>query len=241
MRRVLIVIPSFNEARALPGLLAELHRVATTLPQQIELLVIDDCSSDATREVALANGARCIRLSSNLGIGGAVQTGLRVALSEGFDAAVLVDGDGQHLPAALGPLLAALEGTNAPDLVIGSRFLRATGWQSSSARRLGKRWLSFVLNTFCGVRVTDPTSGFRAFGPRALQLFARSFPYDFPEPESLSMARMAGLRHTEVAVEMRARATGQSSIGGLVPLYYMTKVTLAVLLSRVRNARSLRA
>ncbi len=241
MRRALIVIPSFNEARALPGLLAELHRVATTLPQQLELLVIDDSSSDETGEVALAHGARCIRLGSNLGIGGAVQTGLRVALAEGFDCAVQVDGDGQHLPSDLGPLLAALEGPDAPDLVVGSRFLRATGWQSSSARRLGKRWLSFVLNTFCDVRVTDPTSGFRAFGPRALQLFSRSFPYDFPEPESLSMARMAGLRHLEVPVEMRARATGQSSIGGLVPLYYMTKVTLAVLLSRVRNARRLRA
>jgi glycosyltransferase involved in cell wall biosynthesis len=237
-RRLLIVIPCLNEWRSLPALAAELRALAKARPEPTELLVIDDGSSDGTAAAASALGLRAVRLCSNLGIGGAVQTGLRVALAEGFDCAAQLDGDGQHPAEELPALLARLDGPDAPDLVVGSRFLRRSGFQSTPARRVGIRWLSLVLRLFAGVRSTDPTSGFRVYGPRALRLFDWKYPYDYPEPETLALASRAGLTIVEEPVSMRARSAGQSSIRGLGAGYYMLKVTLAILLDLVRNARA---
>ena len=228
--RVLAIVPSFNEERALPGVLAELSALG------IDALVIDDGSTDRTSEVARSNGARVVRLCTNLGIGGAVQTGLRAAFEEKYDCAVQVDGDGQHDPSQVPALLARI---SEADLIVGSRFLEGSGFQSTPMRRAGKGWLGLVLRVFAGVRVTDPTSGFRAFGPRAIALFQRTFPYDYPEPESLSIARAAGLRVLEVPVRMRERQGGSSSIRGLVPGWYMLKVTAAVILDLFRARREL--
>jgi glycosyltransferase involved in cell wall biosynthesis len=232
--RVLVVIPSLNEEKALPALLAELRELASRLPHQIETLVVDDGSHDGTVAVARSHGARVVSLCSNLGIGGAVQTGLRVAHAEGFDCAVQLDGDGQHSPADLPALL---DRAGDADLVVGSRYLRTEGFQSTLLRRAGKTWLSRVLRIFCGVSVTDPTSGFRLFGPRALAVFYRVFPYDFPEPEVLAIARSNGLRIAEVPVTMRERQGGRSSIQGLLTVYYVLKVTAAIILDLLRARR----
>lgn len=236
-RRVLIVIPSFNEQTAMPALIAELREVARGLPDALEFVVIDDGSSDATAAVALEQGVRVVRLCSNLGIGGAVQTGLRLAHQESFDCAVQVDGDGQHPARDLGKMLAHLDDSPAPDLIVGSRYLEGAGFQSTPLRRLGKTWLSWVLRLSVGLRVTDPTSGFRVFGRRALAVFQSTFPYDFPEVEALSIARLAGLRVVEVPVEMRERQGGQSSIQGLLTAYYVLKVTAALIIDVVRGRR----
>lgn len=239
---MLAVVPCLNEEQALPALLGRLREVAAAWtagadPDRLEVLVVDDGSVDRTAEVARAHGARVARLSRNLGIGGAVQTGLKLAARQGYDCAVQIDGDGQHPPAELPRLLDAARGPAGADLVVGSRFLDPVdrdAWRSTWLRRLGIAWLALVLRVVTGLRSTDPTSGFRVYGRRALALFADNYPYDFPEPESLALARAMDLRVVEVAVRMQARQGGASSIRGLATAYYMVKVTLAVVLTYVR-------
>ncbi len=237
--RLLVIIPAFNEQEALGGLLAELQALAATkLGVDLEMVVVDDGSTDRTPEVALEGGARLLRLCRNLGIGGAVQAGLQLAHRERFDFAVQIDGDGQHPPTELHRLLEAARAATGPDLVIGTRYgLVKDGFQSTALRRLGSSWLRWILRLVTRLRVTDPTSGFRLYGARALRLFSETYPYDFPEPESLAMARAAGLVVTEVPVTMRERQGGRSSISGYKSVYYMLKVTIAVVLAYARTPR----
>jgi glycosyltransferase involved in cell wall biosynthesis len=231
--RVLIIIPAFNEQTALGGLLAELRALAPG-PAELTTVVVDDGSSDRTAEVAREGGARVLELCGNLGIGGAVQSGLRLAAREGFDYAIQVDGDGQHPPSELARLLEAATTTPAPDLLVGTRYRDKDNFRSTVLRRLGSWWLKLVLRVVARVRISDPTSGFRLYGPRALKLFDETYPYDYPEPESLAIARANGLVLAEVPVTMRERQGGTSSIAGLFTLYYMFKVTLAIVLSYIR-------
>lgn len=233
--RLLIVIPALNEQKTLGSLLDEIAAIRPQIPHTLDAVVVDDGSTDRTAAIALERGFRVLRLCRNLGIGGAVQAGLRLAFTEAFDCAIQIDADGQHPPDQIGRLLAELTAAAAPDLVVGSRRLKFQGYQSTALRRLGQAWLRFWLLVVCRVRVTDPTSGFRLYGPRALRLFQRSYPYDYPEPESLAVARAFGLSVTETAVEMRPRLGGQSSIGGLKSIYYMAKVTLAIALVYARS------
>jgi hypothetical protein len=235
--RLLVIVPAYNEQEALGGLLAELRALAARGPElgaAVESVVVDDGSSDRTAEVARAGGARLLLLCRNLGIGGAVQSGLRLAYREGFDLAVQIDGDGQHPPSELPRLLAVARGTSPPDLVVGTRYRDpAGGFRSTRLRRIGSTWLRGILRVV-GVRVTDPTSGFRLYGRRALALFDETYPYDYPEPESLAVARAAGLTVAEVPVTMRERQGGRSSISPLASIYYMLKVTIAVALAYLR-------
>lgn len=223
--RVVAVIPALNEARSLPGVLGALRAAAPG----VDACVVDDGSTDATAEVAARLGATVLRLPVNLGIGGAVQAGFLHARARGYDVAVQLDGDGQHDPAFLAALLAPIEGGEA-DLVIGSRFLEGGGFRSTALRRAGIRYLSWFLRARCGVRVTDPTSGFRAAGPRAVELFSARYPSDYPEPEAVALAHRAGLRVVEVPARMVERAHGSSSITFLRSLYYLVKVSLALVL-----------
>lgn len=231
--RVMVVIPAYNEEQALGALLDEFR----ALPASADVLVpvvVDDGSTDRTTTVAHAGGARVLRLCRNLGIGGAVQSGLRLAHREDFDAAVQMDGDGQHPPAELGRLLAAAREHDAPDVIVGTRYRDKSNFRSTPMRRLGSWWLRMLLRVLAGLELSDPTSGFRVYGPRALRLFDETYPYDFPEPESLAVARVAGLTVSEVPVTMRERQGGVSSIAGLNSIYYMFKVTIAVVLTYVR-------
>lgn len=239
--RLLLIIPAFNEQASLGGLLAEIKALPTQAGVQIEAVVVDDGSSDRTQEVARAHGARVLRLCRNLGIGGAVQAGIQLAHREGFDAAVQMDGDGQHPPAELQKLLAPVTGGDAPDLVVGTRYRDgASQFRSTVLRRLGSAWLRGILRLVTRLRISDPTSGFRLYGARALRLFSDTYPYDFPEPESLAMARAAGLAVIEVPIAMRERQGGQSSISGYTSIYYMFKVTVAVVLAYLRTNRRAR-
>jgi glycosyltransferase involved in cell wall biosynthesis len=236
--RLLVIIPAFNEQDALGGLLGEINALPVDPGVERQTVVVDDGSADRTTAVARAHGARLLRLCRNLGIGGAVQAGLQLAHREGFDAAVQIDGDGQHPPGELHRLLAAARGGDAPDLVVGTRYGDgAGGFRSTALRRLGSWWLCGLLRLVTRMQVTDPTSGFRLYGARALRLFADTYPYDFPEPEALAMARAAGLRVAEVQVTMRERQGGQSSISAGTSMYYMLKVTVAVVLAYLRTRR----
>ncbi len=229
--RVLAIVPAYNEARSLPAVLGTLHAKAP----DCDVCVVDDGSTDGTGEVARRHGATVLANPFNLGIGGAVQAGYLWARDRGYDAAVQIDGDGQHDPGYIAAAIAPVREGRA-DLVIGSRFLEPGGFRSTSLRRSGIRYLSWLLRLRCGARVTDPTSGFRAAGRRAIELFAGQYPPDYPEPESVALATRRGLRVAEVPVRMEPRTHGESSITAWRTLYYLVKVTLALLLLPVVRA-----
>lgn len=228
---MLVLIPALDEAKALATLLPELRR---TLPDA-KLAVIDDGSTDETAEVAAALADHLLRLPFNVGIGGAVQTGFRFALERRARLVVRVDGDGQHPPAEIARLLEPIAAGEA-DLVVGSRFITADGFRSSGSRRLGIWLLASLTRLLLRQPISDPTSGFWAAGPRAIELLASQLPHDYPEVENRVAAHRAGLRVLEVPVSMAPRRTGRSSIGPLDAVYYMIKVLIASLIDFTRPA-----
>jgi glycosyltransferase involved in cell wall biosynthesis len=236
--RTLVVVPAYNEEGAIGGVIADLH---AELPDA-DVLVVDDGSTDHTADEA-RRGVRpghtlmVARLSANLGIGGAVQTGLRYALRHGYDRVVQVDGDGQH-PASSARAVLERIGAGA-DIAVGSRFTRgAQGFASTAMRRTGISVISWALRLLGGPSVLDTTSGLRAFSRRAVSLLASRYPSDFPEPESLLIAHRAGQRIEEVPVSMAARAHGASSITLLGSAFYMLRVLLGLTLFRASGMRS---
>ena len=197
--------------------------------------MIDDASTDETAAVAGDAGATVLKLPFNVGIGGAVQTGFRYALAEGYEIAVRLDGDGQHDASELGKLLAPLERGEA-DLVIGSRFVDGgSSYRPPFARRLGIRIFARLVSLLCRQRVTDTTSGFVALDRVGIELFAAEYPHDYPEVEATLVALRSGLRLSQVQVYMRERETGSSSITFLRSLYYIVKVMLALLVASLRR------
>lgn len=224
--KVLVIVPAYNEAGNLEKVVTDLRSAS------VDFVVIDDGSTDGTEDLLVDLGAPHVVLCQNLGIGGAMQVGYKYALRSGYDVAVQFDGDGQHDASCFGVLLAPLASGEA-DLVVGSRFLGGENrFKSSFARRVGIRCLSFVLKLVTGERVLDVTSGFRAANREVMGMFARSYPVDYPEPESLAVVLASGLRVAEVPVVMHERAEGVSSIkGGFSAFYYMVKVGTAILFS----------
>ncbi len=233
--RVVVIVPAYNEARNLPALAEALRRHAP----DCDVCVVDDGSADDTARVAAGLGLTVLRVPINLGIGGAVQTGYLWAEEHDYDVAIQVDGDGQHDPSYIPALLRPIVEGRA-DLVVGSRFLEPGGFRSTLLRRVGIRYLSWFLRLRCGARVTDPTSGFRAAGRSAIELFARLYPSDYPEPESAAIAVRSGLRVAEVPVRMTERASGRSSIRWSGTLYYLVKVSLALVFLPARSGASAR-
>ena len=226
--RVLIIVPAFNEARSLPTLIG---RLASLYPHY-DIAVINDGSTDGTAEAVRKTNARLVSLPCNLGIGGAVQTGLRIARNESYDIAVQVDGDGQTPPDQVHLLVDTIRRSGC-DVAIGSRFLTRTGYQSTLGRRLGIQFFSVWLSAICHTRITDVTSGFRAMNRRAIDLLSRHYAEDYPEVEAILVAHRAALRICEVSVDMLARAEGASSIGGLRSIAYMFKVSPAILMCSI--------
>jgi glycosyltransferase involved in cell wall biosynthesis len=229
--RGIAVVPALDEERAIAGVIDEIR----THDAALEIVVVDDGSSDRTAHVARTAGARVLRLPFNLGIGGAVQTGFRYAYENEFELAVRVDGDGQHDPAQLGAVIEPVLRGDA-DIVVGSRYLSPTGgYRSSVPRRLGIRILARTVSRLTGQRITDPTSGFQALNRKALALFAADYPHDYPEVEALVLLLRHRLRLQEVPIEMRPRAEGRSSIRTLSSGYYMVKVLLALFVGSFRR------
>ena len=231
LRRVAIV-PARNEEGAVAGVVAELR----AFDPGLEVVVIDDGSTDGTARVAEAAGATVVRHPFNLGIGGAVQTGFRYALEHGVDVAVRLDGDGQHDPAELPGLLEPLLAGEA-DIVVGSRFAAGpSAYRVPLARRIGIRLFSRIVSLLVRQRVTDTTSGFQAANRLAIRLFAADYPHDYPEVEATVMVVRHRLRLKEVPARMRERSTGRSSITALRSVYYMVKVLLAIFVGLFRRS-----
>jgi len=226
--RILLIIPCYNEQKSIRALLKEI----SDLNQGLEVLVVDDGSRDDTF-VNAQSLSPTVRHIQNLGIGGAVQTGIKYAQRHGFDFCVQIDGDGQHPPGQIAKLLEAYK-ENPTEIIVGSRFLNNDTFRSTWYRRLGSRIIAFALNNlFSDCRVTDPTSGLRLMNRRAIQLFASYYPHDFPEPISLAWALRAKMTVQEVPVEMRARGHGQSSITGIKPVAYIFRVIGYIMLTRL--------
>lgn len=228
MNKVLIIIPAYNEEKSIERVV---DNIINNYPQY-DYIVVNDGSKDATRDICKKRGYQYLNLSINLGIGGAVQTGYKYAKDKGYDIAVQIDGDGQHDIAYLEKILTLFENEEA-DIVIGSRFIDKEGFQSSTTRRAGIKILSTLIFVCTGCKIKDVTSGFRAVNKRFIDIYSQYYPTDYPEPEAIVAAVMHKGRIKECPVIMHERKQGKSSINFLKSIYYMIKVSLAIVICRV--------
>ncbi|MHB1391303.1 MAG: glycosyltransferase family 2 protein [Thermoleophilia bacterium] len=227
--RVLVIIPAHNEADSLAKVIADIRSALVC-----DIVVVDDGSTDETAAIAMRESVELLSLPFNLGIGSTMQTGYQFGFREGYDIAVQTDGDGQHeagyIPALIEPIV-----KSESEFVVGSRYLADTGYSGSRGRRAGTAMFSKLLSLIMRQRLTDATSGFRAMNRDLIAIFARDYPRDYPEVEALLQSHMAGFRVKEIAVAMRQRGGGRSSINNFRSLYYMVKVLLALLVVASRR------
>lgn len=226
----LVIIPAYNEGENVETIVNEVVKKA----KDFDYVVINDCSTDDTKMICDKYKYNHIDLPINLGIGGAVQTGYRYAYMEGYDLAVQVDGDGQHDPEFLNQMAEFLEKNDA-DMVIGSRFIDKKGFQSSGTRRIGIKYFTILIKILTGKTITDPTSGLRMVNRDIMKVFAYDYPKDYPEPESVVSILCKKKKVEEIPVIMRERSGGVSSISLKKSVYYMIKVSLAILIERIRK------
>jgi glycosyltransferase involved in cell wall biosynthesis len=228
----LAVVPAYNEAATVGTVI---RQVRESRPD-VDVLVVDDGSTDATAPEARAAGAAVARLPFNLGIGGAVQAGFTYALEHGYDRMVQIDGDGQHDPGELVRLEAVMDDHPGVDMVCGSRFLSPElRYPAPISRRTGIHVFAFLLSRIVRQPVSDPTSGFRLYNRRAIALFARDYPHDYPEVEAVLMLHHHRLTMRETPVRMFERGGGRSSIRSGKSAYYMIKVLLALFVGLARR------
>ncbi len=220
---LMVIVPAYNEA----GAVGEVVREVRETMAGVRVLVIDDCSEDATVSVARAAGAEVLPLPHHLGLGGCVQAGYKLAFELGYDYVIRVDGDGQHAPQDIPRILDALK-TSGCEMVIGSRYAGGATAPTSWARGLGIRFFRLVLRPILGRPVHDPTSGFVGVNRAALELFTRSFPLEYPEIEALVVLQRKAFRFLEVPCQTRPRLAGRSTITALKSLYYIVHVLLGV-------------
>jgi glycosyltransferase involved in cell wall biosynthesis len=227
----LVISPAFNEEKSIGSVLSEIKKFCP----DFDIVVVDDGSTDRTAEVArTVPGVSVISLPINLGIGGAVQTGFIFGRRRGFDLAVQVDADGQHKPAEVPRLLEPIF-LNQADVTIGSRFMEKGMYRGLAFRKWGIRLFSLTNRLLLGERITDSTSGFRAYNQKAIEILSLDYPDDYPEPEAIYILKRRGLIIKEVPVEMAGRKAGRSSIGLLESIYYMVKVFLAIFVLTLRK------
>lgn len=229
--KILVIIPAYNEEDSIERVIGE---VRANMPQS-DVLVVNDGSTDETSARGRKSGAIVMDMPFNLGIGGAVQGGYKYAHEKGYGIAIQVDGDGQHDPKEIPKLVAVLEKKEA-DLAVGSRFIGESSYKGSKMRRIGISVLSNAISLMTGLRVTDPTSGFRAANRKAIQVFATTYPQDYPEPEGLVILSRCRLKVKEVPATVYRREYGESSITKVRAVYYMVKVLLAIFVTSFRTA-----
>ncbi|HHJ8307582.1 TPA: glycosyltransferase family 2 protein, partial [Streptococcus pyogenes] len=223
----LIIIPAYNESS---NIVNTIRTIESDAPD-FDYIIIDDCSTDNTLAICQKQGFNVISLPINLGIGGAVQTGYRYAQRCGYDVAVQVDGDGQHNPCYLEKMVEVLVQSSV-NMVIGSRFITKEGFQSSFARRIGIKYFTWLIALLTGKKITDATSGLRLIDRSLIERFANHYPDDYPEPETVVDVLVSHFKVKEIPVVMNERQGGVSSISLTKSVYYMIKVTLAILVVR---------
>lgn len=223
--RTLVIVPAYNEESNLAGIIKEVRKKASW----VDILVVDDGSKDDTAKIARDLGVTVVTHSFNLGIGGAVQTGFKIARMWNYDIAVQIDGDGQHDPAFISRLVKSIVEGNV-DISVGSRFLKNKKADGSFIRHIGIHFFSRLTTLITGTRITDCSSGFRALNRSAIELFSDEYPVDFPDAEALIIARRAGLRIDEVPVRFRRRRGGKSSLYFWRFLWYPIKEGFSILI-----------
>ena len=228
LKKCLIIIPAYNEAENIEKVV---NNLINNYPQY-DYIIVNDGSRDDTEKICLKNHYQVLTLPVNMGIGGAVQTGYCYARDNDYEMAVQIDGDGQHDVRFLEEMIKTIESGQA-DMVIGSRFVEKEGFQSSQIRRVGINFLSILAWLLTGVRVKDITSGYRVVNKYFINVFAEDYPADYPEPEAVVITAVYGGKIQEYPVVMRERENGESSITLKKSVYYMIKVTLAMLIRRV--------
>lgn len=233
--KILVIIPAYNESENIEKFVNQLEE---KINKDIDYLIINDCSTDNTKEILIKNNYNFIDLPINLGIGGAVQTGYMFAKEYDYDIAIQMDGDGQHKPEYLYDLIAKIEDGSA-DIVIGSRFVNNNnyGFQSTFLRRIGIKYLSNLIMFYTKQRIYDVTSGFRAVNKKYIEFYSHTYAQDYPEPEAIITAIKNGGKVVEVPVLMQERMGGKSSINLLKSIYYMIKVTMAVSIAVLHKKR----
>lgn len=226
--KTLIIIPAYNESENIEKVVANIKESCP----EYDYIIINDCSTDNTAEICKANNFNYLDLCCNLGIGGGVQSGYKYARKKDYDYAVQIDGDGQHDPQYISQMIKVLEDENA-DMAVGSRFITKEGFQSSGMRRFGITFLSTLIRIVCGANVKDVTSGFRVVNKKYIDFFSHEYADDYPEPEAIVAVTLNGGKVVEAPVIMREREGGISSISPFKSIYYMIKVSLAILLYRI--------
>lgn len=230
MNKILVIVPAYNEEKNISRVISDLTNCGLSL----DIVVINDGSIDKTEESARKKDCKVISLPFNLGIGGAVQTGFKYAYENDYDFAIQFDGDGQHLASEIGTLLENVI-NEACDVAIGSRFLNNNGYRAPLARRLGIKIFSFINTLIIRQRITDNTSGFRAYNRKAIKFLSQNYTIDYPEVEAIILLHKNQFRMLEVPVRMQHRQFGDSSINTLKSIYYMIKVILSVLIGVFRK------
>ncbi|MCM1257573.1 MAG: glycosyltransferase family 2 protein [Roseburia sp.] len=228
--RKLVIIPAYNEQG---GIVKTVRDVKEHAPD-FDYVVINDCSTDHTLDICRENGFSVVNLPVNLGIGGGVQTGYVYAFRNGYDMAVQFDGDGQHNARYLDEMAEKLEKEHL-DMVIGSRYIKKEGFQSTGLRRMGIKYFTWLIKLVTGKKIKDPTSGMRIVNRDVMEMYAKNYPKDYPEPESVVTILKKGKRVEEMPVQMNAREEGVSSISPKKSIYYMIKVSLAILVAALRR------
>lgn len=227
--KVLIIIPAYNEGKSILKTVKQIE--STKLKgHTLDYIVINDGSRDDTKEVCIKNKIHFIDLPFNLGIGGAVQTGYKYAYYNNYDVAIQFDGDGQHDASYIKDLVEEIKKGN--HIVIGSRFVsELSEFKSTKMRRMGINFLSGLIYLVTGQKIYDPTSGFRAASREVIELFAKTYPIDYPEPDTIVTVIKKGYEVSEIPVKMNEREHGKSSINPLKSIYYMIKVSLAIIIA----------
>lgn len=225
----LVIIPAYNEEKSIEKTVQDIVENAP----EFDYVIVNDCSKDATLEICRDKGMHVLNLPVNLGIGGAVQTGYLYALKNHYDYAIQFDGDGQHDAKYLHEMRDYMI-KNDVNMLIGSRFINKEGFQSSSMRRFGIKYFSVLIKILTGAKITDPTSGMRMVNRDIIEIYANCYPKDYPEPESVVAILRKKKKVEEYPVIMREREEGVSSISPKKSIYYMVKVTLAILVEALR-------
>ena len=239
--KILMIIPAYNEENSIVSTVKSLKR-ADLKDDILDYIIINDGSSDKTSEVCAENNLNVINLPVNLGIGGAVQTGYKYALENDYDIAIQFDGDGQHDASYIKTLVNEIK--QGFDIAIGSRYVEdLSEFKSTFIRRIGIKFLSFLIKICTGKRIYDPTSGFRASNKDIIEMFAKDYPTDYPEPDTIVTVIKGGYKVSEVPVKMKERVSGKSSLSSPIKAaFYMIKVSFAIIISsmtsrRVKNAK----
>lgn len=234
LRSLMIIVPAFNEEASVGQVVREIRQVVPGVP----VVVIDDCSADATAAVAREAGAEVLSIPHHLGLGGGVQAGYKLAYELGYEYVIRIDGDGQHDPRDIPRMFEALRSASC-QMVIGSRFLEGDQDHTSFVRELGVRFFRLMLRPILGKPVRDPTSGFVGVNRQALQVFSKSFPLEYPEIEALVVLQRKAFRFQEVPCRMRPRIGGKSSITAVKSIYYILHVLLGVFVNILKFERRL--